>query len=139
MSEIDPKELKQAVESQHGGTASFVQSVPIREEYQGKTVWDGTVSVFDLKDSPSGATRAYAWSYERDDGKRRFFAVLHMGPITGPREAVRAAIVVEHRQASTCPICGGTGFLTEAHRQKRGEKKSPQRTCPNCNGTGWKA
>jgi hypothetical protein len=97
MSDVDPKELKQAVESQHGGTASFVQVVPIHEEHEGKTVWDGIVSVFDLKDSPSGATQAYAWSYDRPGGKRRFFAVLHMGPITGPREAVRAAIVAEAR------------------------------------------
>ncbi len=40
---------------------------------------------------------AYAWSYECDDGKRRFFAVLHVPPITGPREAVQAAIVAEAR------------------------------------------
>lgn len=99
MSEVDSIELKRAVESQHGGTASFVQSVPIHEEHEGQTVWDGTVHIFDLRDSPSGATRAYAWSYERDDGKRRFFAVLHMGPITGPREAVMAAIVAEQRES----------------------------------------
>jgi hypothetical protein len=97
MSEVDSKELKRAIESQHGGTASFVQTVPVKEEFQGQTVWEGLVHVFDLKDSPSGAKRAYAWSYERDDGRRRFFAVLHMGPITGPREAVRAAIVAEAR------------------------------------------
>jgi len=29
--------------------------------------------------------------------KRRFFAVLHMGAIKSPRDAVRAAIVAEHR------------------------------------------
>jgi len=44
------------------------------------------------------AKRVYAWSYERPDGKRRFFAVLHVGGITGPREAVRAAIVAEARR-----------------------------------------
>jgi hypothetical protein len=44
------------------------------------------------------AKRAYAWSYERPDGKQRFFAVLHVGGITGPREAVRAAIVAEARR-----------------------------------------
>jgi len=44
------------------------------------------------------AKRAYAWSYERPDGKRRFFAVLHVGGITAPREAVRAAIVAEARR-----------------------------------------
>ncbi|MDE2163678.1 MAG: hypothetical protein KGJ53_10995 [Alphaproteobacteria bacterium] len=97
MTEVVSIELKRAIESQHGGTATLVQSVPIHEEHNGQTVWDGTVAVFDLADSPSGAKRAYSWSYERDDGRRRFFAVLHMGPITGPREAVRAAIVAEHK------------------------------------------
>ena len=96
MSEVDSTELKRAVESQHGGTATLVQSVPIREEHGGQTVWDGTVHVFDLA-GHSKATRAYAWSYELPDGKRRFFAVLHVPPITGPREAVRAAIVVEQK------------------------------------------
>ena len=96
MAEVSAAELKQAVESQHGGTATFVQSVPIHEEHNGETVWDGTVAVFDLAGHPK-ATRAYAWSYERPDGKRRFFAVLHVPPITGPREAVRAAIVAEQR------------------------------------------
>ena len=97
MSEVDSRELKKAVESQHGGKATLVQSVPVHEEFRGETVWAGTVHVFDLAGSPSGATRAYAWSYELDDGRRRFFAVLHMGPIIGPREAVRAAIVAEHQ------------------------------------------
>jgi len=91
-----PEDLKKAVESQHGGTATYVQSVPIHEEFRGETVWDGTVAVFDLVGHPK-ATRAYAWSYEREDGKRRFFAVLHVPPITGPRDAVRAAIVAEQR------------------------------------------
>lgn len=96
MTEVAVSELKHAVESQHGGTATFVQSVPIHEEHDGQTVWDGTVHVFDLAGHPT-AKRAYAWSYERPDGKRRFFAVLHVGGITGPREAVRAAIVAEQR------------------------------------------
>jgi hypothetical protein len=96
MKEVSPDQLKQAVESQHGGTATFVQAVPVHETFEGKTVWDGVVHVFDLAGHPQ-ATRAYAWSYERDDGKRRFFAVLHVPPITGPREAVRAAIVAEAR------------------------------------------
>jgi hypothetical protein len=43
------------------------------------------------------ATRAYVWSYERTDGKRRFFAVLHTPPIMSPRDAARAAIVAEAR------------------------------------------
>lgn len=95
MTEVSPDQLKQAVESQHGGTATFVQSVPVSESFVGRTVWDGVVHVFKLDGGDVGATQAYAWSHELKDGKRRFFTVLHLGPITGPVEAVRAAIVAE--------------------------------------------
>jgi len=95
--EVSPSQLKQAVESQHGGTATFVQSVPVLEKHGAETVWDGTVAIFTLRDSPTKAIQAYAWSYDLGGGKRRFFAVLHTGPITGPVEAVRAAIVAEAR------------------------------------------
>jgi len=95
--EVSPDQLKQAVESQHGGTATFVQSVPIREMHGEQLVWQGTVHVFDLEGHPK-ASRAYAWSHAIDDSpKRRFFAVLGIPPINGPREAVRAAIVAEAR------------------------------------------
>jgi len=38
-----------------------VEAVPVKETFQGKTVWEGTVHVFDLEGYPK-ATRAYAWS-----------------------------------------------------------------------------
>lgn len=108
MAEVNAAELKRAVEAQHGGTATLVQSVPVTERAmietrRGKvthtreeTVWEGVVHIFDLADHPK-ATRAYAWSTELPDGKRRFYAVLRLGPVTGPVEAVRAAIVAEMR------------------------------------------
>ena len=73
------------------------QSVPVKETHAGRIVWDGVVHVFYLAGNPK-ATRAYAWSspIEGSD-KRRFFAVLHMGAIKSPSDAVRAAIVMEHR------------------------------------------
>ena len=91
-------ELRNAIESQHGGNATLFQSVPVRETFEGEPVWEGVVHVFDLTDNPK-ATRAYAWSspIEGSD-KRRFFAVLHMGAIKSPRDAVRAAIVAEERR-----------------------------------------
>jgi hypothetical protein len=69
----------------------------VRETHGDAVVWEGVVHVFDLTGHPK-ATRAYAWSspIEGSD-KRRFFAVLHQGPITSPVEAVRAAIVAEQR------------------------------------------
>ena len=88
--------LKVAIERQRGGIATLVQSVPVKEAHNSQTVWEGTVHVFDLE-GHTDATRAYAWSYELESGKRRFIAVLHFGPIKSPGDAVRAAIVAEHR------------------------------------------
>src|SRR5260370_42406323 len=91
------EELRVAVESLHDGRAILAQSVPVRESFGGAPVWEGVVHVFDLAGNPN-ATRAYAWSspIEGSD-KRRFFAVLHMGAIKSPADALRAAIVAEHR------------------------------------------
>jgi hypothetical protein len=38
-------QLKQAVENMHGGTATFAQSVPVKETWEGQTVWEGVVHV----------------------------------------------------------------------------------------------
>ena len=90
-------ELRKTVEHQHGGNATLVQSVPVKETFDGATVWQGVVHVFDLKGNAK-ATRAYAWSSPVEGStKRRFFAVLHTDRINSPVEAVRAAIVAEHR------------------------------------------
>ncbi|MPY75995.1 MAG: hypothetical protein GEU87_17260 [Alphaproteobacteria bacterium] len=97
MSEVGIEQLRQSVEHQHGGTASLVQSVPVDEHFDGKPIWQGVVHVFDLEGHPK-AKRAYAWSSPIEGSeKRRFFAVLHMGGIKSPQDAVRAAIVAEHR------------------------------------------
>jgi hypothetical protein len=95
--DVDPGELRWAVESPHGGTATLVQAVPVKEVFEGKTVWEGIVHVFDLEGNAK-ATRAYAWSspIEGSD-KRRFYAVLHLGGIRSPLDAVRAAIVAERK------------------------------------------
>jgi hypothetical protein len=95
MSETD--QLREAVEKMHGGSAALSQSVPVREIFDGKPVWEGVVHVFNLTGHPT-ATRAYAWS-SRIEGstKRRFVAVLHQPPIASPQAAVRAAIVAEQR------------------------------------------
>ena len=53
--EVSADQLKQAVEGQHGGTAVWVGSEPVKEVFNGKTVWEGTVHVFNLDDHPSAA------------------------------------------------------------------------------------
>jgi hypothetical protein len=99
LTEIGVDQLRQAIEDQHGGRATPAQTVPVRETFQGQPVWEGVVHVFDLEDHPT-ATRAYAWSsaIEGSD-KRRVYAVLGIGAIKTPLDAVRAAIVAEHKGA----------------------------------------
>jgi hypothetical protein len=93
----ETRQLKEAVERQHGCTATLVQSVPVLERHGDAIVWEGVVHVFQIHGHPK-ASKAYAWSspIEGSD-KRRFFAVLHVPPVTSPVEAVRAAIVAENR------------------------------------------
>jgi hypothetical protein len=91
-------DLKRAVESMHDCRATLAHTAPVRETFGGELVWEGVVHVFDVEGHPT-ATRAYAWSSPIEDSeKRRFFAVLHMGAIKSPLDAVRAAIVAEHRK-----------------------------------------
>ena len=90
-------DLQTAVERMHTCKATLAQSVPVTETFGENIVWEGIVHVFDLTGHPK-ATRAYAWSspIEGSD-KRRFFAVLHLPPVSSPVEAVRAAIVAENK------------------------------------------
>jgi hypothetical protein len=90
-------ELKSTVERLHGGTATHVETVPIKEEFNGKIIWQGDVEVFDLADNPK-ANRAYAWMHSMDDSQaKRHVAVLHVPPIDSPLTAVKAVIIYEYR------------------------------------------
>jgi hypothetical protein len=95
--DVSVDQLKQAVEGQHGGKAVLVAAQPVKEVFEGKTVWEGVVHVFDLESHPK-ITTAYTWSspIEGSD-KRRFYAVLHLDGIRSPLDAVRAAIVAKRR------------------------------------------
>jgi len=99
MKEVIPNELRDAVQNQHGCTATLHEVVNVQERHGDSIVWDEIVHVFDLTNHPK-ATRAYAWSSPIDgSNKRRFYAVLHLGGIRSAQDAVRAAIVAEHRVA----------------------------------------
>jgi hypothetical protein len=90
-------QLKQAVEGRHGGNARFVGVQRVTETFGGKAAWDGYVHMFNLEGNAK-STKAYAWSspVEGSD-RRRIYAVLHLGAIRSPHDAVRAAIVSERR------------------------------------------
>ena len=91
-------QLKQAVEAQYGGKATFVQVVPVHEDVGGHLLWDSIVYVFDLKHNPNGAFRAYAWSYVRENGEHGFATMLHSPKVGSPRDAVR--VEAERREGN---------------------------------------
>jgi hypothetical protein len=95
MSHID--ELKAAIQKLHGATATHRESVPIKEAFNGETVWDGIVEVFHLEGHPKANT-AYAWLHDTGKGKpSQHVTVLHVPPVVSPITAVRAFIVQEFR------------------------------------------
>jgi hypothetical protein len=96
------KELRDVIRRVHGVEATYVESVPVKEIFQGRTVWEGVVEVFDLIGHPTAA-RVYAWSHDTNDPENptRHVTVLHSHPIRTAQDAVRAAIVQEFRNLGT--------------------------------------
>ena len=95
------EELQDVIRRLHGVESRHVESVSVKETFQGRTVWEGIVEVFELHGHPKAA-RAYAWSHETDSPKKRkHVTVLHIEPITSAAAAVRAAIVQEFRSLGT--------------------------------------
>jgi hypothetical protein len=96
------QELQDVIRRLHGIESKHVESVPVKETFQGQTVWDGVVEVFELKDHPS-APLAYAWAHdtENPDKPRRHVTLLHLHPIKSARDAVRTAIAQEYRNLGT--------------------------------------
>ena len=91
------EELGNVIRRLHGVGSAHVESIPVKETFQGETVWDGIVEVFDLKGHPT-SFRAYAWAHDTEDAdKRRYVAVLHEHPIKSAQDAVKAALIQEYR------------------------------------------
>jgi hypothetical protein len=114
--QIPIEQFKQVVESRHGGTAIFVQSVPVHETNKSLNFWNGVVHVFDLRGQPDGAFRAYICYREGEVGETHLFSILHSSEVYSPVMAGRAARAAEAtepmkaRVISTgtliCPHCG---------------------------------
>jgi hypothetical protein len=100
MNDID--ELRDIIRKLQGVEATHVETVSVKETFQGQTVWEGHVEVFDV-DHPK-TDRIYAWSHDTDDpaSPRRHVTVLHLPPAITPLRAVQASIVsdVRERQAN---------------------------------------
>jgi hypothetical protein len=95
-------ELREVIRHLHGTDSTYVESVPVKEEFQGRTVWEGVVEVFDLHGHPK-AEKVYAWSHDTDDPKapKCHVTVLHTNDVASPVLAVRAFIIQEFRNRAT--------------------------------------
>ena len=75
------EELQDVIRNLHGTEATHVETVPVKETFNGQTVWEGEVEVFDI-DHPK-ASRVFAWAHDTDDPERPRRHV-HIPPATSP-------------------------------------------------------
>ena len=87
MNELPLEGFVHAVRATHGAEAQLVKRVQVTESFEGETVWEGEVLVFDLTGHPT-ALLGYCWEV---DGK--VTTVLHQPPVDSPLAAARAAIL----------------------------------------------
>ena len=92
--------IQQVILHLHKADSTWVESVPVREVFQGRTIWQGPVEVFTLLNHPK-AKRCFAWSHKdgKDDSDERFVAVLEIPPIKSAHDAVKVAIAHEVRES----------------------------------------
>src|SRR5579872_1966852 len=83
--------LKQVITHLHKADSTWVETVPVHEVFEGQTVWQGNVEVFDLQNH-ARARRAYAWSHGSDDNQK-FTAILEIRPVKDAHTAVRMSIL----------------------------------------------
>jgi hypothetical protein len=93
------EELQDVIRQLHGSDSTHVETVPVKESWQGQTMWEGEVEVFDIHDHPK-APRVYAWTHDTKDADkpRRSVTVLHIPPAISPQKAVQVAIAGEIRE-----------------------------------------
>ena len=87
MNDLPIPEFDRAIQAICRARSQLRERVRVVETFEGETVWEGEVLVFDLLDHPT-APKCYAWEV---DGE--VTVVLHESPVGNAQEAVRAAIM----------------------------------------------
>lgn len=81
--------FQHAIQATHGAKSRLERRERVVETFQGETVWEGEVLVFELLDHPT-SRKCYAWEVEGE-----VTAVLHEAPVRSAQDAVKAAIITE--------------------------------------------
>jgi len=86
------RDIRWIVEGAHHCKAKYSAKVTVHEKRGGSTVFYGLVHIFELHGHPS-ASRAYAFAFGGlGNAEESIVTVLQKGAVTGPEEAVRAAL-----------------------------------------------
>src|SRR5207247_6609760 len=82
----------------HGCESRHIETIHVLETFQGQTVWDGQVQVFDLCE-PYVGRKCFAWDCidERPRKQRRYVTVLEAPNVRSAAEAVRASLTSDAR------------------------------------------
>ena len=93
-----------AIQHLHKCGATWRETVPVKEIFQGKTIWDGEVEVFALTGHPK-AKCCYGWSHPEgaDNKGERFVSVPEIPPVDSPQAAVKIAIVSDIKAGKLTP------------------------------------
>ena len=93
--------LKAAIWRLHNCGVVHADTVHVIETFQGKTVWEGDVKVFDLVQHPK-AKRAYAWAHVDgpNDEQTRFVTVLEIPRVKDAETAVQASIMTDLKKGT---------------------------------------
>jgi len=89
MNEKYIQSLRETIQQVQGCASRYAQSVAVKEEANGQTLWDGKVEVFDLARHPA-ARQCYAWGYKNDLGYWQYVTIARVPPVDSPRQAVQA-------------------------------------------------
>lgn len=87
--------LQLTIQHLHNCAAVWRSTVPVHEVFQGKTVWQGEVEVFDLPGHPK-AKKCYAWSYGEPE---EIIAILELPPVKTAQDAVKVGVAYQIRKA----------------------------------------
>jgi hypothetical protein len=83
--------LQQVIQHLHNCSATWIESVPVKEVFQRQTVWQGDVQVFTLT-GHSKAKRCYGWSYGEPE---QFITILELPPVDSAQAAVKVGVAYQ--------------------------------------------
>lgn len=83
------------IQQLHNCGTTWCESVPVKEVFKGKIIWQGDVEVFDLTAHPK-AKRCYGWSYGEPE---QFITILELPPVDSAAAAVKVGVAYQVKKA----------------------------------------